>query len=51
MTKPKEIKTKTIILIALLYSFLTNLSDVKKGFIDGWNSVKIEQQIKPTIKK
>lgn len=42
--KLKEIKNKTIILIALLYSFFTNLSDVKKGFIGGWNSIKIEQQ-------
>ena len=49
--KSKEIKTKTVILFALLYSLLTNLGDVKQGFIDGFNLVKGEHQIKSIIRK
>jgi hypothetical protein len=49
--KSKEIKTKTVILFALLYSLLTNLGDVKQGFIDGFNLVKGEHQINSIIGK
>lgn len=40
--KQKEISTKTVILAVLLYSFLTNIKDVKNGFLDGWNAIKVE---------
>lgn len=44
MTQPiqKRISTMLVILAALLYSLLTNIKDVKQGFIDGWNSVETE---------
>ena len=51
MKESKEIKTKTVIVLALLYSLLTNLGDVKQGFVDGFNSEKDEHQIKSTIRK
>ena len=42
-TKPQKIKRSTIVLMILLYTFFTNLSDVKNGVIDGWNSIKYEK--------
>ena len=41
--KPEAIKTRTIVLVIVLYTLLTNLSDVKTGFIAGWNAVKISR--------
>ncbi len=38
MTATKKIKTKTLVLIIVLYTFFTNLSDIKNGLADGWNA-------------
>lgn len=32
-----------VIIAALLYGFITNWSDIKKGFIDGWNDSQSSQ--------
>lgn len=42
LEKLDKISTKTFIAIVLLYSLLTNLKDLKNGFLDGWNAVTIE---------
>jgi hypothetical protein len=42
----RKISIKQAILFALLLSFLLNWSDVKKGFVDGWNSVEYDQKNK-----
>jgi hypothetical protein len=39
--RPKNIKTKTIVLVVLFYTLLTNLEDVRDGFLKGWNSINI----------
>ncbi len=37
--KPKEIKSGSIILAIVLYTFFINLGDIKHGLRDGWNSL------------
>lgn len=44
MAKLNQIRTKTLLLIVLMYILLTNFSDVKKGIIDGWNAVEVEEK-------
>ena len=48
-TKPKEIKTKTIVILVLLYTAITNIGDIKTGMINGWNAVGCEEHAKPYI--
>jgi hypothetical protein len=42
-TGPPEIKTRTVVFLILFYTLLTNLSDVRNGFIRGWNAISSEK--------
>ena len=37
-----KLTIKQAIFLALIYSLLTNLNDVKRGFIDGWDGKRNE---------
>jgi hypothetical protein len=38
----KVVTLKRFYALVILYSFFTNMGDVKKGFYEGWNSMKTE---------
>jgi len=39
----RKIKTSTIVLVIVVYTFLNGLLDFKNGLVKGWNSVKYEK--------
>lgn len=42
--KHPEIKTRTIVMIVIMYTLITNLGDLKNGLIAGWNAAGITAQ-------
>ena len=50
-SKPKKINTKTLIILAFLYTIVTNFGDIRTGIKDGWNSVSHEKLTKPSNAK
>jgi len=51
MSKVNQIRTNILLLIVLMYILLTNFSDVKKGIIDGWNAVEVEEKTMPALEE
>jgi hypothetical protein len=41
--KPVKIKVRTLILAILLYTFATNLRDVRDGLVKGWTAISFSQ--------
>jgi len=42
-SNPKGIKKRTVVILIVVYTFLTSLNDFKDGFAAGWNAARTQQ--------